>query len=236
MGTIQAPFQIYFIRHGEVDFPKNTSGERLVYGSQVPLSYEGRMQAQSLGSRLEKSGIQYLYSSFYPRAVQTAQIIAGCINATDDTHKLRVPVSIIPDLRDSRYPSWEGVPMAEVEKVFGDLYAVNQPGQEPLRSVEQRARNVIDHILALQYEGPIGIVSHGDTIGAMMWYLEHIGEKEAHIQQYTDITTDPLAKACARLWQLEENRWIQVATIEHGRPLEGGYVETQRRSLPGERK
>lgn len=66
--------EVFLIRHGEVDNPKN-----IAYGSlvDVPLTLKGMEQIRALGNEFKKEGIvpDAIYSSFHTRGIHSAEIL-----------------------------------------------------------------------------------------------------------------------------------------------------------------
>lgn len=68
--------QVYFIRHGETEGNR----ENRIQGSDDILSEKGKDQAKVVAERLKEIGSDIIYSSPYPRALETAKTISRILN------------------------------------------------------------------------------------------------------------------------------------------------------------
>ena len=129
---------LVLIRHGEVEYPTNSLGQRLIYGPKVELSREGYRQADALAKTLRDENItpDNVYSSPYIRAFFTAVPIANEFDKGLYTDE---------DLIDVYAPGWEGRTMDELKEVGGDIYAAPpmSDDQETLPTLVERAHNVL---------------------------------------------------------------------------------------------
>ena len=110
--------KVFFIRHGEVEYPRNKKGEELVYGPLTPLSELGKRQISSLGREFKKNKIriQMIFSSPYLRTKQSAKEFK---NQLDN----KLPLVFIKELRDVDNFGWHGATMKEYGKISGDVYS-----------------------------------------------------------------------------------------------------------------
>src|SRR5512138_1921026 len=101
---------LYLVRHGATE---STQEDRFSGALDIPLSNEGREQAEQLARRLADEDIVAIYSSPLIRTMETAKIIAR-------PHAL----TPIPNdgLRETSHGHWEGLSRKEVEKRFHDEY------------------------------------------------------------------------------------------------------------------
>ncbi len=150
--------KIYLIRHGR----QNSTA----WNVDVPLSLEGREQAERVGKRLATFGAQAVYSSDLKRAVETADIINKYIKAE------RI---IRPGIRESECGEMTGMPGDYVHERYADFFTkrmrmeedIPYPGGENCEMVYTRAIKVIEEIVAKEYESVI-VVTHGGTIRALL--------------------------------------------------------------------
>lgn len=96
--------RFYFLRHGETAW--NAQG-RLCGRTDVPLSDEGRRQAQLLALRLRPISVDALYSSPLSRALETACLIGQALGLE--------PV-MDNRLAELNYGTWEGRTFEEIER------------------------------------------------------------------------------------------------------------------------
>lgn len=159
---------IYLIRHGEVEYPRDELGRKLVYGPNTSLSALGRQQEKALGQKLKegKVKIKALFTSPYLRAKESAQIIQEELSIAE--------MHIIDGLRDVDNPDWIGIPLEEYGKTGGDIYAHSTSDrQETLEKLINRGKEAIRKILEIAGDRTVGIVSHGDSTSALVWALTH---------------------------------------------------------------
>ena len=93
--------RILLIRHGRQDSP--------LCNVNVPLSVEGRRQAELLGERLEKEDIDAIWSSNLIRAVETADII---------NEKIHAPRIIRENLKEISLVIWKDFLMRSSQTVL----------------------------------------------------------------------------------------------------------------------
>ncbi|MBI4759502.1 MAG: histidine phosphatase family protein, partial [Chloroflexi bacterium] len=96
--------RLLLVRHGETDW---NAEERYQGTTDVPLSAQGRAQAQALTSRMAGEVLDAIYASDLQRAWQTAEVIAA-------PHGL--PVRPEPRLREIDFGAWEGLTFDEIRQ------------------------------------------------------------------------------------------------------------------------
>lgn len=77
---------VYLVRHAQPVYQGYQEAPEL-----APLSEEGRADSERLADFLQGKGIEQIYSSPYPRAVQTLEPLA---------RRLGLPIELEPDLRE----------------------------------------------------------------------------------------------------------------------------------------
>ena len=97
--------RLLLVRHGETDW--NAAG-RLQGQTDRPLSDFGRRQARRLADELATEDFEAVYSSDLARARETAEIVGA---------RLRLPVTLDPDLREKDWGTWEGLTAVERDRV-----------------------------------------------------------------------------------------------------------------------
>ena len=152
--------RLYLVRHGATQL---TAEDRFSGSTGVDLSDEGREQARHLARRLSTEKIAAVYASPYSRTHETAQIIAA-------PHKLELHSR--EGLREISHGHWEGLTRTEVEKRFGNEYAMwesdpftfapkdGESGVEVLA----RALPVIREIVTAHENEHVLVVSHKATL------------------------------------------------------------------------
>lgn len=106
------PQKIYLVRHGAIQPPG--PGRRYLGQLDVPLSPEGRRQAEALRERLRQVRLAAVYCSDLRRGVDTAGIIAAPHGLTPRA---------CPELREVGLGAWEGLAFAAVREHYPAAYA-----------------------------------------------------------------------------------------------------------------
>src|SRR3989442_4470815 len=97
---------LFGVRHGAREYP----GERGFAGSRdVPLTTDGRLQAEAVAQALAGAGATAVYTSPLERARVSAELIAK-------PHRLQVLVE--PDVREMAFGGWEGITRDELRARF----------------------------------------------------------------------------------------------------------------------
>lgn len=133
--------RILLIRHGRQNSP--------LCNVDVPLSEEGRAQADLLGERLKHEGIDVVWSSGLCRAVETADRI---------NEALKVKRVIREDLKEISFGDLEGLADPVIAERFGSFLSQRKkmeqdlpyPGGESAADVVKRVLPVMDEILGLR--------------------------------------------------------------------------------------
>lgn len=147
--------ELILARHGETEW---NVAEIFRGRIDIELNETGIKQAALLAEYLADLKIDAIYSSPLKRALKTAGIIAGY-------HQL--DVEIAPGLIDFNYGKWQGLSHQEVKDKYKELYAewissperVKIPAGESLDEVRERARRVVDDVIAKD-KGTVALVSH----------------------------------------------------------------------------
>ncbi len=165
LGNEDVVCRIVLVRHGE---PHNAVGG-IVGGPRgdTGLTDAGRAQARCLASRLEASGeladATALYASTLPRAIETAELLAGALG---------LEVVARHDLREHDPGDLDGLTWAQAAErfVLPDFDTEPNkpvgPGGESLTGFHLRARTAIGD-LALRHPGATVVVAcHGGIVAA----------------------------------------------------------------------
>jgi probable phosphoglycerate mutase len=156
--------RIFLIRHGATVL---SAEDRFAGAVDVPLSDEGRQQAQRLSMRLATEPVQGVYASDMARTLETARILAAA-------HGLEVQPR--PALREIAHGHWEQKTRKEVEQLYPeeafewerDPYTFAPAGGESGLAVTARALPaLLDLVRAHRGQGVI-VVSHKATIRLML--------------------------------------------------------------------
>jgi broad specificity phosphatase PhoE len=142
--------QIVLVRHGETEWSRV---QRHTGRSDLPLTAEGRTQAEGLVKAL--AGLQFaaVFVSPLQRARQTCAIAGFADRAVVD-----------PDLIEWDYGAYEGLTSAEIqeERPGWQLFRDGVIGGETLEDVAERARRVIARVRAV--DGDVLLFGHGHQL------------------------------------------------------------------------
>ncbi len=167
MSTEFPMTRVVLVRHGEskVTVRRVIGGPRTCNG----LSELGVQQAERLRERLDGSGeieATQLYSSGYPRAVETAELIAPALGLevmTDDGFGEHDPGPECDGLSFDDFVERYGMPDWE-----SDPFALTFPGGETIAEFHLRVGNAFQRVRARHPGGTIVIVCHGGVIDRIL--------------------------------------------------------------------
>src|SRR5271155_2086952 len=160
----QLPTRVFLIRHGATIL---SAEDRFAGATDVPLSDEGRQQAQRLATRLAKEPIAAVYTSTMVRTIETARILA-------EPHGLEVQQR--EALREISHGHWEQMTREEVEERYPeeasewekDPYTFAPSGGESGLAVTARALPALIELVRAHPGGNILVVSHKATIRLLL--------------------------------------------------------------------
>jgi probable phosphoglycerate mutase len=156
---------IYLIRHGLPEIQLDAQGRQLMYGPDAVLSAEGRRQAAALAAQfINGEAPAALYASPYPRARETAEILA---------RELGLPLTIDERLRDTLASGWVGVPMDEIRLLSNNELFSHPRTQETPARIDARMWAAFNDMVAREQRQIVGIVSHGDPLRILHWRIQH---------------------------------------------------------------
>ena len=146
---------ILLARHGETDW----NVERRVQGqTDRPLNENGREQARALAGELAGESLDAVYSSDLSRAYETARAVA---------EPRGLDVTLVPELREKDFGTWEGLTDTEVLARFPAASAGPWGDAE---SSEEVARRVVEALRRIARAHPgqrVLVVSHGGPLRAV---------------------------------------------------------------------
>ncbi len=158
--------EIILARHGQTEW---NVGE--IYRGRIDIDLDrvGLNQAELLGKYLSDLELEAIYSSPLRRALDTANVIAR--------HQ-KVDVEVSNGLIDFDYGEWQGLPDAEVRKLYPALHdewhsnphTVKMPDGESLADVRERAIGVVDDVIS-KCNGSVALVSHRVVNKVLICYL-----------------------------------------------------------------
>jgi broad specificity phosphatase PhoE len=141
--------QVFLIRHGETEWSRTG---RHTGRTNVPLTEEGKRRARELGRTLGEQKLK-VWTSPLDRALETCKL-AGFDTAQIDE-----------DLREWDYGIYEGRTTLDIRQETPDWSVWLSPivNGESLEQVAERARRVIDRVLAAT-DGDVGLFAHGHIL------------------------------------------------------------------------
>lgn len=157
MPSRDTPTRVLLIRHGSV------GGDGVLHGHvDVPLTEQGRAQAERLARRLAAEPLAAVYASDLQRARETAEILAG---------PQGLSVVEEPALRELHMGRWDGRPIRELLEREGvllrrwwkELESFRIPEGESLADLAARAVPAFERIVARHRGETVAVVAHGGT-------------------------------------------------------------------------
>ena len=156
--------QVYIVRHGETEW--NAQG-RIQGHSDIPLSDNGRAQAQSVARRLSGIPFSVAYASDLSRTHETAQIILG------DT---ATALHTTPQLREYSKGVFEGLTVDEYARQYPDQYQGSlqndldfaPTGGETIRETSIRMSRFVDETLQNHQDETTLVVGHGGSLRSLI--------------------------------------------------------------------
>ena len=160
---MQEPTRIIAIRHGETTWNVDT---RIQGHLDIPLSANGRWQAERLANALRDEPITAIYASDLSRAWETAQYVGH-------TQGLRVIKEVA--LRERDFGDFEGKTFAEIEVLLPEQslrWRKRDPefypiGGESLVALRTRVMAVAERLAALHPGEQIALVGHGGVMDVL---------------------------------------------------------------------
>jgi len=154
---------LFLIRHATNDFVKD--GKLAGWLPDIHINGEGRKQAEQMAARMDKVKLDAVYSSPLERAVETAEYLA---------RSRGLEIQRRERLGEIHVGAWEGQKTEELNKTdewrMFQVYpsGARPPGGETGRELQMHAVDEVEAICTAHPEGTIAIVSHSDTIKAIV--------------------------------------------------------------------
>lgn len=162
--------RLVLVRHGQTEW--NVTG-RYQGQSDVPLSPEGRRQAERLAARFPVPALDAMYASDLSRARETAQCVA---------ETLRGSVRLERAFRELSFGDWEGLTYDEIaaqwpeeaQKLFRAPDELIIPHGETFQQLQTRAMDAIRALYEKHTNQTIGVFAHGAINKTILAGLMHI--------------------------------------------------------------
>jgi alpha-ribazole phosphatase len=165
--------KLYLIRHGETE--QNKTGV-LMGSTDTPLNEYGRLQAATLGERLNALEVDTIFCSPLSRAVETAALVFGA------------EAQVITDssLQEFHFGEWEGMHFSEIAKQYPEAWQMwmsdweqtHIPGGEAFAAFKHRVISVVEEIVRYNAGKRVAVVSHGGCIRSLLahFFCESVGK------------------------------------------------------------
>jgi broad specificity phosphatase PhoE len=148
--------RLFAVRHGTTEYSRD---RRFAGSRDVPLTTDGRLQAEAVAQALAGTSVAAVYTSPLERSRVCAELIAK-------PHRLEPRVE--PDLREMAFGTWEGLGHDELVRrspADGEAWAraphqVTPPGGETLGAVAARVCAVVDRLIAAHAGESAVVVTH----------------------------------------------------------------------------
>jgi 2,3-bisphosphoglycerate-dependent phosphoglycerate mutase len=170
---------LIIVRHGQ---SKWNLENRFTGEVDVELSPLGAEEAKAAGKLLRPFNFDFAFTSILKRAIDTLDIILN------ETGRLNIPVIKSQSLNERNYGDLQGLNKKEVEKKYGSeqfllwrrSFEVAPPNGESLKDTYNRVLPFYkEAIVPKLKEGKDVIISaHGNSLRALMMYLENISPEE----------------------------------------------------------
>lgn len=149
--------RLFAVRHGATEYSRD---RRFTGSRDVPLTTDGRLQAEAVAQALAGTTVAAVYTSPLERARVCADLIAK-------PHRLEPRVE--PNLREMAFGAWEGLGRdalsprdAEAWRLTPHL--VTPPGGEPLGAVAARVRDTLDRLISTHGGEAAILVTHAVVV------------------------------------------------------------------------
>ena len=149
--------RIYVIRHGQTE----SNADKIRQSREGYLSDDGIQEARALASKLSSLTIDSIFTSSYPRAKQTADIISALgkglqVQESDYLTEIKLPSEVVGkpknDPHSLKILSWL--------KSHGSNEQARYSDEETFNEYVSRAHKVLDHITRTGFENTVVVTHH----------------------------------------------------------------------------
>lgn len=155
---------LYLIRHGKTDIYLENKRQ----SPSTPLGELGKKQAEALSRKMHFTKIDHLYSSDWPRAMQTAEYLSRAVSVEIKTHPQVHEIEKHPQLNDVADDSEINRRYLKEVMENKDNFDWKFDGHgESLNEIINRGHGVIDFLEEQHPDDSVAIVSHGIFIMVM---------------------------------------------------------------------
>ena len=169
---------LVLVRHGQSTYNLEN---RFTGETDVPLTPRGREEARAAGMKLKDIPFTHGFTSQLQRAIDTMTLLL------ETAGQQQLPVTRDAALNERNYGRLQGLNKAEVAKQYGDeqvvlwrrSFSIRPPGGESLADTAARVLPYYHAMIEplLQKGDNILVVAHGNSLRALMMFLEKISEE-----------------------------------------------------------
>ncbi|MBX2923490.1 MAG: 2,3-bisphosphoglycerate-dependent phosphoglycerate mutase [Chitinophagaceae bacterium] len=166
---------LVIVRHGQSQWNLEN---RFTGDTDVELTKLGRDEAHAAGKKLKNIVFDTAFTSLLTRAVETLRIIL------EEIDQVRIPVIRNSALNERSYGELQGLNKAEMADKYGAEqieawrrgFEIKPPGGESLKETAERVIPFYQHEMEplLVADKNVLVVAHGNSLRALMMYLEKI--------------------------------------------------------------
>lgn len=196
---------LVIVRHGQSEYNLKNLFTGL---ADVELTNLGEQEARYAGKALKTFHFDLAYTSVLKRAIHTLQIIQEEIGT-------QLPVKKCIELNERNYGDLQGLNKAETGAKYGEVQLVRwrrsytevPPNGESLENTYNRVVPFYQQTIEPQLKQGMNILiaAHGNSLRALMMYLENISPD--------DITHIDLATGAPRLYEFSES--LKLLKVEY---------------------
>lgn len=159
---------VYFVRHGTTD-----AGNRYRHQSpNAPLSVKGREEALGVAEYLRAMNPDYLVTSEYTRALETARIIGNFIGQSPTTNGLFYELERPSELFNTSIFTFKTMWYAFFSLVYRNNPSWRYKDAENFNDIQKRAERALMYLKSLsKTHQSVVVVSHTIFINIMMVYM-----------------------------------------------------------------
>jgi 2,3-bisphosphoglycerate-dependent phosphoglycerate mutase len=169
---------LVLVRHGQSTWNLEN---RFTGNTDIPLTTQGREEARAAGAKLRDIPFSHGFTSMLQRAIETLSLLL------ETAQQQQLPVTRNRALNERNYGQLQGLNKTETVTRYGDAqvnlwrrsFSTRPPGGESLADTAARVipyyQAAIAPLLATQQN--ILVVAHGNSLRALMMYLEGISEE-----------------------------------------------------------
>ncbi len=156
--------KVYLVRHGETEW---TIAKKHTGLTDIPLTDEGRLQAEWLKGKLEDKKFKKIFCSPLERARETCEIAGFSKEAIIDE-----------DLLEWNYGDYEGKTLAEIHETDPKwtIFSKGAPNGESLGDIATRANRVISRVRDIPGDVALFSSGHFSRALAARWLQLHVAE------------------------------------------------------------